>query len=169
MKYVNLQSVISKIILSWMILGTILLGTTTNNKKFFSFGPSEHLILFGITIDTLLKYFGVILFCFTNSIMRTFAHTILHPWLVTQIQDETNTQSQHTVLAYEITSVNSLYGWFDLFVYMNIVFSQFDMIMIEMIADVIVSSGTTTYYLYKKRRAVSEDEEERAAIALRAV
>jgi len=68
--------------------------------------------------------------------------------MINHIQDETKEKSiEIRTFAYEITCVTTIYAWFDWFIYINILLSQIDMVIIEIIADLIVSMLTTTYYL----------------------
>lgn len=115
---------------------------------FYNFGPNDSLIILGFKINTKLKYILIISYCFINSIFRTLYNSILHAWLINNIQDETKEKSiEMRQLAYEITCVTTIYTWFDWFIYINVLLSQIDMILVEIGADLIVSIITTTYYL----------------------
>lgn len=119
-----------------------------DEKSFYNFGPNDNLIILGFKINTNLKYTFVISYCFINSIFRTLYNSILHSWLINNIQDETKDKPvEIRRLAYEITCVTTIYAWFDWFIYINVLLSQIDMVLVEICADLIVSIITTTYYL----------------------
>lgn len=151
----RLQKIISRLISIWMIgiiisIINISKYADSEQKKIYTFGPNKHLDILGFTIDTREKYLLVISYCFINSIFRTLYNSILHSWLINYIQDETKEKSiEIRTFAYEITCITTIYAWFDWFIYINILLSQIDMVMIEIIADLLVSLLTTTYYLRK--------------------
>ncbi len=149
----KLQNIISKVISLWMIIviATILALLKYENdeqKEFYRFGPNEDLIIMGFSINTNEKYMGIVSYCFVNSLLRTLYNSILHPWLINNIQDEMRLKPRELhSFGYEVTIVTTIYMWFDWFIYMNILLSQVDMVLIEISADVIMSLSTTMYYL----------------------
>jgi len=151
------QNVISKLISAWMIIviGTILAllkYEDDEQKAFYRFGPNKDLIILGFCIDNKSKYIGIVTYCFVNSLLRTLYNSVLHPWLINNIQDETRIKPREIhSFGYEVTIVTTTYMWFDWFIYMNILLSQVDMVLIEISADVIMSLFTTMYYLNIER------------------
>jgi hypothetical protein len=149
----KIQSIISKIISLWMIIVSttiIILSKYANDeqKELYRFGPNEKLNILGFIINTREKYILIISYCFLNSIFRTLYNSILHSWLINNIQDDTKSKDiSIKIIAYEITIVTTIYNWFDWFIYINILLSQIDMVIIEIIADLFVSLITTSYYL----------------------
>jgi hypothetical protein len=80
--------------------------------------------------------------------IRTACHDLLLPWLTHRIQDRTAFKPHGIApLAYEITMVTAVYFWMDWFIYLNILLSQIDMLLAEIIADLMVSVLVTRYYL----------------------
>jgi hypothetical protein len=131
---------------------TLIIGLSkyVNHEQtlFYNFGPNKDLNILGFLIDTNKKYGLIVSYCFINSLFRTLYNSILHAWLINHIQDETKEKSNSIrFLAYEITCVTTIYVWFDWFIYINILLSQIDMVLIEIIADLIMSLITTRYYL----------------------
>lgn len=150
------QNIISKIISIWMCtvivtMSALLKYEDNEEKDFYRFGPNDNLIILGFKINNNTKYTIVISYCFLNSLIRTLYNSILHPWLINNIQDETKEKHKDIYnFAYEVSMVTTIYMWFDWFIYMNILLSQIDMVLIEISADVIMSLLTTTYYLNLK-------------------
>jgi len=137
----------------WILLIGILIINISKyadneQKQFYKFGPNDDLTILGFIINTRNKYCIVVSYCFINSVFRTLHNSILHAWLINNIQDETkNKPIEMRKLAYEITCVTTIYTWFDWFIYINILLSQIDMVLIEITADLIISVITTAYYL----------------------
>lgn len=150
----NIQNNVSKAICVWMIFILLILFQLSGyinetQKKFYRLGPNEDLFIMGFVIDDFLKYIAVVFYCCINSMMRTLNSTILTPWLINTVQDESKVKPPEIhAFAYEITCVSSAYHWFDWFIYMNILLSQIDMVLIETAADLGMAILTTKYYLH---------------------
>jgi hypothetical protein len=171
---ITMQKVVSRWILFWMVFITISLsiiklkrdgnetiengdGNQDKEDLFYKVGPNVNLIIMGIKIDTYGKYFIVVSYCFVNSMSRTLCNNVLHSWLINQVQDESKDKKMiPKSFAYEVTITTTIYFWFDWFIYMNILLSQIDMILIEIMADLVMSLMTTTYYLHKGENRDSE-------------
>ena len=123
----------------------------------FQIGPNEHLIIFGVVIDTATKYLAVVSFCFVNSGIRTLNHNILQPYIINVIQDKENKTPITYKRSYELSFVYTIYNWFDFFMYMNILMSQIDMLFIEITADLIITFVLTTDYV--KNKTVIEERQ----------
>ena len=77
-------------------------------------------------------------------------HNILQPWIINVIQDKTNPTHITYSQSYELSFVYTIYNWFDFFLYMNILLSQIDMLLVEVFADLIVTFFLTTDYVRSK-------------------
>ncbi len=149
----KVQYIVSKLISLWMcvvIITISLLLKYENNedKDFYKFGPNKDLLILGFSINNNKKYIYVVSYCFINSLLRTLYNSVLHPWLINNVQDESKEKRiELRYFSYEVTIVTTIYMWFDWFIYMNILLSQIDMVLIEIFADVIMSILTTMYYL----------------------
>lgn len=152
---VPLQSVVGKIMCFWMFLVTVTIFglaryATDEQQQFYTVGPNEHLHILGFAINNYARYVCVIVYCFVNSMIRTMNSTILHPWLLNNIQDESKYKTGDMVrYAYELTTVSSIYTWFDWFIYMNVLLAQIDMLFFEIVADLLMALLTTKYYIEK--------------------
>ena len=149
-----IESVLSKIIFTWIILIVSLITYVISYQRnnLFQFGPNPDLLILGIVIDTTEKYTGVVLFCFLNSAVRTIHHNIIQSWIINTIQDSKSTAIIQSNIAYEITLISTTFIWFDFFMYMNIVMSQIDMFLIETGSDLVMTTMVTTYYLREKEK-----------------
>jgi len=150
-------------ITAWMIcvfVALVLLVTNSPSadKKFYKVGPHENFVIMGFVINTWWKYTLLVVYSLCNTIIRTIQHEVLSPWLVNNIQDlERQILPEISKHAYEVTSINTLYQWVDWLLYMNILLSQIDMVIVEMTMNVIASNTTT--YLYIKYNKKSNNEE----------
>jgi hypothetical protein len=110
-------------------------------------GPSDKLIIFGSQINTNIKYAFVVVLCVFNSAIRVLNTNIIHAWVINNIQDTKIYYKVNTRHAYEITSIHAVYSFVDWYFYMNIILSQIDLFMIELVVDLIMAILTTRYYL----------------------
>jgi hypothetical protein len=76
---------------------------------------------------------------------------VLNPWIINEIQDVNNKTQISNCKAYPLVFISIIYNWFDFFMYMNILLSQIDMLLVEIFADLIVNYGITKHYLHLKQ------------------
>ena len=118
------------------------------SQQFYRFGPSENLVVFGLKVDTYSKYSVIVAYCFINSLLRSAYRDILLAWQTNSVQDITKTKKKDMhCFAYEVSFVTTIYGWMDWYIYINLLLSQVDMILIEISSDLFMSFATTRYYL----------------------
>jgi len=154
------EKVISRGIFLWMFFVSIFITYLHNQSKiynkFYNFGPNTSLIILGFTIDTYYRYFYIIGYCFVNSVFRSLFHNVLTSWVTNSVQDITRPKpiTMHMfayvsayVSAYESAYIITLYTWFDWFLYYNILLSQIDVLLIEIVIDLIMAGFVTKYYL----------------------
>ena len=148
-----METLIGRITLIWILLTVFTMGFVINDIsdiQIFKFGPNSGLFIMDICIDTNAKYFSVVIFCFVNSGVRCMNHNILQSWLINTVQNKeviiVNTQQ-----SYEISLISTIYTWFDFFMYMNILMSQIDMLLVEIIAELIMNTTLTYNYLQLKK------------------
>ena len=80
--------------------------------------------------------------------LRSAYRDILLPWQTNSVQDITKIKKQDMkCFAYEVSFITTIYGWMDWYIYINLLLSQADMILIEISSDLIMSFATTRYYL----------------------
>lgn len=119
-----------------------------DSKQFYTFGPNPNLVVFGLQVDTYSKYIIIVFYCFVNSLLRSAYRDILLAWQTNSVQDITKTKKKEMhCFAYEVSFVTTIYGWMDWYIYINLLLSQVDMILIEICSDLFMSFATTRYYL----------------------
>lgn len=141
---------VSRLITLWMASIVALMGLVASDNPVFQFGPNENLFILKVAINTPAKYAAIVIVCFVNSGIRTMNNNILKPWIINVIQDKTNATRITYPQSYELSFVHTIYNWFDFFLYMNILLSQIDMLLVEVIADLIVTFFLTTDYVRSK-------------------
>ena len=119
-------------------------------------GPNADLFILSIAIDTNTKYMVVVSFCFCNSIFRSLQHNMLQPFITNKIQDvsdfiKNGNMDIDVFFSYEISCVSTIYIWFDFFMYMHILLSQIDLLLVEVAADMLMTILINRYYLQKRR------------------
>ena len=149
--------VLSRIILTWITGMTIAMSVILSKQNdqmamFYRVGPHSDLVIMGIYVDTIQKYMITVLYCIMNIIIRNLNHNIILPWITHTIQ-ATTTEAMERKAAlilsnvYEITLVSTLYTWFDWIVYINMLLSQIDFVMIELTTDLLVAGLITMWYM----------------------
>lgn len=151
-------SLITRLFICWMffvsgMIFMVLHTSKTNNDAivFFKFGPSHSLSILGICIDTYYKYYSLIVLCCMNSMFRAIHTSYIQPWIINNIQDSKVSLYVQKRNVYEIIIINTIYIWFDWCMYMNILLSQIDMLMTEIISDVVMTCLVTQYHMYQKQ------------------
>jgi hypothetical protein len=152
----NFENLVGFTIGSWMSI-TILLITyiMLNNishmdTRIITIGPNPDFYILGICINNYSKYGAIVSFCFINSGMRAINGNVLHSWIINEIQDVKNKNIINTNKAYSLSFVSIIYNWFDFFMYMNILLSQIDMLLVEIFSDLFVNYFITRHYLHLK-------------------
>ena len=158
---ISIETTISRVIFVWIVAVNVILGIIIKNSStksnIFNIGPNSSLFILEICVDTPVKYGSVMLFCLINSGIRTMNHSILQSWITNTVQDTSNTTPVDARQAYEISYISTIYNWFDFFMYMNILMSQIDLFVIEILMDLVMITLVTKYYLYLKRRNGSSE------------
>jgi hypothetical protein len=147
--------ILSRIISGWIFFIVVCIANINKNNTddpFYRWGPHPDLIIFGIVIDTWTKYFYIILYSLINTTLRNVDKNILNPYITLHIQDDSpdaiiRKKSMNRAHAYEIVMLTTIYNWFDWFMYVQMLFVQVDMIMIEASTDLVVSLVITRWYL----------------------
>ena len=155
-----MEKTIGRVVLIWIFIISGFIGVFISNNsdnQLFRFGPNPDLIIMGICIDTREKYVSVVSFCFINSVVRCMNHNILQSWIINTVQDKTVAYVDPRQ-SYEISFISTIFNWFDFFMYMNILMSQVDMLLIETFADLIMTAILTSYYLRLKQKVIVTDE-----------
>jgi hypothetical protein len=146
---------VARILWGWLFIIFILLSTNTERTHF---GPNDTLIIFETTINTKEKYAGIVVLSICNSAIRAMNTNVLYPWIINNIQDTKTDQKVNEFNAYEITAVHSIYCFVDWYIYMNILLSQIDLFMIEVVVDLIVALFTTRYYLQRDYTLLCQED-----------
>jgi hypothetical protein len=119
---------------------------------FYRVGPHSDLVVMGIYIDTIHKYMATVFYCIFNIVIRNLNHNIIIPWITHNIQD-TSTEATHQKATlnlrhvYEVALISTLYTWFDWLVYINMLLSQIDFVLIELGTDLFVAGLIVTWYM----------------------
>ena len=149
----NLELYFSRIILVWMFATTsALFYVVQDDNTKFNIGPNSSFFILNVCIDTPAKYITIVSFCFINSAFRTSNHTILQSWITNTVQNKQCSLTLVPSHSYEISFVSTIYNWFDFFMYMNILMAQFDMLLVEIVSDLLITFFVTRYYLDENKK-----------------
>lgn len=143
----------SRILIAWMVVLTFILffnfPKENRDGGFFAIGPNDNFVFMEIKINTLSKYFLLVLSMCLNTCIRNLNQDILNPWLIQNVQNE-NKLTYSNATAYEITIVNGMFTWFDYIFCLNLVIIQIDMILIQIFVDTIANAVITKIYIKSK-------------------
>lgn len=135
----------------------VLLQKGTALKRFYQFGPSENLIILGLVIDNYALYTGVIFYTFFNTVVRILNNQVVYTWITLVVRDITvpkhDLSHKHI---YEITLMSAIYTYVDWFIYLNLVFSQLDIVLIELIGEMMITFIVTRKYLSVSPQPVAD-------------
>ena len=117
-------------------------------KSFYQFGPSENLIILGLVIDSYALYAGVVFYSFFNTVIRNLNNQVVNAWVTLVVYDTTIPKHNISHLyIYEITLMSAIYTYIDWFIYLNLVFSQLDIVLIELAGELFITFIVTRMYL----------------------
>lgn len=146
---------VSKGILSW--IGFIILcmfivliqqvGQVKEHSKFFHIGPGNDLYLFGVAINNWLKYMIVVFYTMISTGVRTLQQEIIMPWIIQNVQNTKQKESYTLQYGYFIVITDVIFRWVDWIMYLNILLTQIDFLLIEMIGNIGLAMYTTKVYL----------------------
>lgn len=158
----DLQYFVSHILCVWVTSIVVFISYAWSKGiiagDFFNVGPNDNFILFNITINTYSKYFLVIVFCFLNSCIRKLDMNILQPWITVKVQNNITNKRQSSISkAFIVSNISGIYVWIDFIIYMNLLFSQIDVVLVEIVADVLILNLSTYYYMFNLKHSMSKD------------
>uniref|UniRef100_A0A6C0KRF7 Uncharacterized protein n=1 Tax=viral metagenome TaxID=1070528 RepID=A0A6C0KRF7_9ZZZZ len=117
-------------------------------KNFYQFGPSENLVILGLVVDNYYLYTGVIFYSFFNTVIRNLNNQIVCAWITLVVHDTTiSKEGISSLYIYEITLMSCIYSYIDWFIYLNLVFSQLDIVLIEFAGELMITWIVTKMYL----------------------
>ena len=141
----------NRILSVWIVINIILYNIL--NKKNFSIkiGPNDDLIIMEIIINTYLKFFLLLFYIILKTIVTNINNQIIHPWIILNIQNQNQNQILNDLQCYKIIIISNLYGWFDWFCNLILLFSQIDICLFSLTIDLMANQIVTMYYLNKKK------------------
>jgi hypothetical protein len=117
-------------------------------KDFYQFGPSDNLIILGLVVNNYSLYAGVVFYSFFNTVIRNLNNQVVNAWVTLVVYDTTIPKNDISHLyIYEITLMSAIYTYIDWFIYLNLVFSQLDIILIELAGELFITFIVTRMYL----------------------
>ena len=148
-----MERITNRLLAGWIAAIVLTLSSLNHHmdeesRQFYTFGPNQSLVVFGLKVDTYLKYSVIVFYCFVNSLLRSAYHNILLAWQTNSVQDISKSKKKDIhCFAYQVSFVTTIYGWMDWYIYINLLLSQVDMILIEICSDMFMSFAATRYYL----------------------
>ena len=139
---------VSKIISVWIACIGMGIGYNLFTTP-YRIGPNSSFIILGVAIDTIQKYILLCLYVIANIVIRNMSFNIIRPWLIQNVQN-TNAIQMQPIHIYYISVCVTLYSWVDSIIFINMILSQFDVILLEIVTDVLINIYITRSYLVNK-------------------
>lgn len=143
--------IIIKVISLWIIVVILCLFIVyrpNSNYTFFRLGYHDDLEIFGMKINTMTSYLFVVLYTIINTIIRALQQEVLLSWITNNVRDEKVEKTEFVIKwGYKASVINTVYVWFDFYMYMNILMTQIDLFLFETIGHIITTYYTTRMYL----------------------
>ena len=158
------------ILMVWLVLIVVIffsLGVL--HSTFFRFGPSSSLHFMTIAIDTNEEWFMLATYCCVDTLVKTFGHDAIVPWLTHTLSDpKCRTLPYRQPVCLAVMEVYFAYvhisGIFKFFLSLT----QFDFVLINMFAD--LSMKIYSYSSFMENKAyvppASKDPDTQALIML---
>jgi hypothetical protein len=125
------------------------LGIFTTN--YMQFGPNEHLVYLGMNLNTWSRWGAVFGFVIVSTAVNDVAGDAISPWMQNCICDHKNRYIPYTKsTCLCISQLWAVYCSVMSIASIALVFSQFDLLIVRMIVDLIVNQYTTTRFLRNK-------------------
>lgn len=139
----------AKALLAWQSGAVVLFAVFgLYEGDFFSMGPSDHLELFGVAIDSWWKWSGLMTYCFFDMIMYEWSSEVIRPFIMNNIQDfKCKLIPQTRMNSYFIVSSFEICGYLRMIVNFHIIFTQIDFIVSMFLGNMLSLYYTTTIYL----------------------
>ena len=123
-------------------------GEQQKDNTFFCVGPSDSLSLLGVPNHTWVRYNAVVLYTLCSTCFRTLHSEVLSPWIVTRVQT-TDAKSEYTLThARFVVVISVVFTWLDWFMYLNILLTQLDFLLVEVVGNLAVTLYTTAHFVH---------------------
>jgi hypothetical protein len=84
--------------------------------------------------------------------MRSIKISVLQAWLINDVQNDKPISPALVWQTYEVSVISCIYAWFDWFISINLLLSQIDIMMIEVVSDTITTIITNKIYIANKKQ-----------------
>jgi hypothetical protein len=121
------------------------------STNYMQFGPNEHLVYLGMNLNTWSRWGAVFGFVVVSTAINDIAGDAISPWMQNCICDHKNRYipySKTTCLC--ISQLWAVYCSVMSIASIALVFSQFDLLIVRMLVDLVVNQYTTNRFLRNK-------------------
>lgn len=139
----------------------LMLSFGFTRSAFFRFGPGETIHFFGNPVNTWARYCGLCFYVIVQQLVQTYGLETITPYMINQVQNrrvKTLEERQSTVLS--IILLWYTYLWIGRIISIQILLSQFDLLVLVLAVDLLTTFVVTRfYYLANKRTGVMHLED----------
>jgi hypothetical protein len=137
------------VLMVWLVLILVIFSSLgVLQSSFFRFGPSNSLHFMTISIDTMEEWVILAMYCFVDTLVKTFGHDSIIPWL-----NHTLSDPKCKVLPYSRPMCLMVMEVYFAYVHVSGIFkfflslTQFDFVLINMIADMTMKIYSYSSYM----------------------
>ncbi|MDB0028562.1 hypothetical protein N9E76_00530 [bacterium] len=124
----------------------------TDRSPFLNFGPSSKTELFGVKLDSWVKWWSVSIYTFISTAIAAFASDSIVPWITNTIQDHKTIYIPYNkITCLLVIQTFTFYAVTQSVIGLFVALSQVDFMLIRLLADFVVNHFTTFWFLKNKR------------------
>ena len=121
------------------------------HSSFFRFGPSSNLHFMTITIDTYEEWSLLAIYCFVDTLIKSFSHDSIVPWLVNTLADQKCKELPYSKsMCLAIMETYFCYIHFSQIFKFFLSLTQFDFVLISALADLLMKIFSYNFYMAQK-------------------
>lgn len=146
----------SMVLVMWLTLVfSVFLSLGVLNSPFFSFGPSPSLRFMNVTIDTWGEWGLLSAYCCLDTLVKSFGHDAVVPWLTTTVVDPKN-----RTLPYSKSVCLVIVETYYCYIHLSYIFkfflsfTQFDFVLFTALSD--MAMKVYSYSAYMRDKACSQ-------------
>lgn len=157
------------VLLVWISIVLVVFGCLgVFQSSFFRFGPSPSLHFMTIPVDTMGEWAFLALYCCVDTLIKTFGHDSMVPWLTHTISDpKAPTLPYRRAVCLAVMEIYYCYVHISCMFKFFLSLAQFDFVLISACSDLAMKIFSYGAFMADKRTAEERkaEEEERLVVA----
>lgn len=154
------------ILVVWSVIMLIIFFSLgVMHSAFFRFGPSPNLHFMSITVDTMEEWLLLAMYCCVDTLIKSFGHDSLVPWLTTALADQkVKTLPYSKPMCLLVMEIYYAYVHFSYIFKFFLSLTQFDFVIIAAVSDMVMKVYSYSSYMQDKTYRYSSSTDSQALI-----